>query len=438
MNKFSRIYFCIILLVILSMFITSCSLIPFASNENQIQEYLKLKNYTSRTKHTGDYFSTISILRVFDDFSKPENMKKYDDFWDDLKDMMNQIQEEVSVSVETSDIARFNELEYGQSLPVSNHTANIIKIAKEAYELTGGIFDPTVYSLVDLWAFTPRFNSLSYKPQFPYDRDRTQEGSSLPEEKYIKGFVDLADFSKIVLSGDEESGYYLTKNIEPVTIDGVTYQGKIDLGGIAKGYVVDLAIKMLNDAGYAYGYFSSGTSSLGMMKSATDESVENGTYRFDLQIRKPRKGNNDENSYMSVAIKDASISSSGDYDHSYEIDGVLYSHIIDAETGYPMNTLRGKPQKGIATVTVIGRSAAMCDALSTSICLMELDEALKFANNIKADYKTIIVLYNKDYDYYEVLTNIPEDEYHIHDDAYRIASSLDQAGNIIYRGTLLK
>jgi hypothetical protein len=103
-----------------------------------------------------------------------------------------------------------------------------------------------------------------------------------------------------------------------------------------------------------------------------------------------------------------------------------------------MNTLRGKPQKGIATVTVIGRSAAMCDALSTSICLMELDEALKFANNIKADYKTIIVLYNKDYDYYEVLTNIPEDEYHIHDDAYRIASSLDQAGNIIYRGTLLK
>ena len=52
---------------------------------------------------------------MFDDFSKPENMKKYDDFWEDLKDMMNQIQEEVSVSVETSDIARFNELNTGRA-----------------------------------------------------------------------------------------------------------------------------------------------------------------------------------------------------------------------------------------------------------------------------------------------------------------------------------
>ena len=200
MNKYIERYLHIILVVIFSMFIASCSNIHFASNENKIQEYLKLKNYTSRTKQTGDYFSTVSILRVFDDFSKPENMKKYDEFWDNLKEVMKQIESEVSVSIETSDIARFNELEYGQSLPISNHTANIIKIAKDAYELTGGIFDPTIYPLVDLWTFTPRFNSLEYKPQFPYDRDRTKKGFSLPDQKYIKGFVDLVDFSKVVLS----------------------------------------------------------------------------------------------------------------------------------------------------------------------------------------------------------------------------------------------
>jgi thiamine biosynthesis lipoprotein len=179
-------------------------------------------------------------------------------------------------------------------------------------------YDPTVYPLVDLWAFTPRFSNPGYQKELPYDRERTEHGFPLPDEKYIKGFTKLADFKDVILSGDEVKGYTLTKNIKPVTIDGITYQAKLDLGGIAKGYAVDVAMKMLRDYGYNYGYFSSGTSSIGVLKSASKKSVENGTFRYDLEIRKPRKGSTDENSFMSVAIKDARLSSSGDYDHEYE------------------------------------------------------------------------------------------------------------------------
>ncbi len=103
-----------------------------------------------------------------------------------------------------------------------------------------------------------------------------------------------------------------------------------------------------------------------------------------------------------------------------------------------MNAIHDGPQKGIATVTIIGENATMCDALSTAICLMDINEALKYVNNQKSNYKVIMVLYNSDYDYYEVLTNLDSDEYIIHDDAYRLASIIDDEGNINYTGTLLK
>lgn len=422
--------------VFIIFFLTSCTFTDKPDN-NMSKPQIDFGLYTLRTKNTIDYFATVSTLRVFDDFSDPQNMIMFDKFWEELKNIMQQIQNDVSLSVETSDISRFNDLAYGESIMITTHTANMIKISKEAYDLTEGLFDPTIYPLIDLWAFSPRFNLPGYKPEFPYDRIRTSAGFALPEEKYIEGFTHLVDFGNILLSGNEESGYRLTKNIRPVIIDGITYQAKLDLGGIAKGYAVDIAMAMLENYGYNYGYFSSGRSSIGLRKSASKKSVENETFRYELEVRKPRKGNTEANTFMSVAIKDLCVSSSGDYDHNYEIDGIIYTHIIDAYTGYPMNSILLGPQKGIATVTVFGESAAMCDAISTAICLMDIGEALAYVNSDRFNDNIIIVLYNSEKDYYEVLTNLDSDTYIINDDAYRLASSIGHDGSIIYTGNLL-
>jgi thiamine biosynthesis lipoprotein len=406
-------------------------------DNNMSQDVADFEAFTLRTKNTIDYFATVSTLRVFDDFSEPKNMIKYDQFWAELKDIMQQIQNDASLSIDTSDISRFNELKYGESMPISKHTANMLKISKEAFNLTEGLFDPTIYPLIDLWAFSPRFNVPGYNPVLPYDRIRSAAGFELPDEKYIEGFTYLVDFNNVLLTGDEESGYTVKKNIKPVIIDGITYEAKLDLGGIAKGYAVDITMAMLKDYGYDYGFFSSGRSSIGLRKSASKKSVENGTFRYELEIRKPRKGNTEENTFMSVAIKDSSVSSSGDYDHNYELDGKIYTHIIDGYTGYPMNSKHERPQKGIATVTVFGESAAMCDAISTAICLMDINEALEYVNRDRFNDKIIIVLYHSERDYYEVLTNLDSDEFVINDDAYILASSIDDNGSMIYTGNLM-
>jgi thiamine biosynthesis lipoprotein len=407
-------------------------------NSGNPDDVQNIEVYTFKTKNTTEYFATLSSLRVFDDFSNPNNINKFDELWLDLKDILNQIENDVSVALESSDIYKFNQLNYGESILISDNTAKILKIAKDAHNSSRGLYDPSVYPLVDLWAFAPRFNKPGYSPEFSYDRERISNIFPLPDKKYIEGFLKLADFNNIVLSGDEEKGYTLTKNIETVTIDGITYEAKLDLGGIAKGYAVDAAMELLKEYGYEYGYFSCGRSSIGILKNASKASVENDTFRYNLEIRKPRQGNTDSISFMSIAIKDARISSSGDYDHNYEIEGIIYSHIIDSKTGFPMNTIFENSQKGIATATVIGDNTTMCDAVSTAICLMDLKEALEYINSHKDTYKVMLVLYNSNYNYYEVITNLDADEYLIHDDAYELASVLDNEGNIIYEGQLIK
>lgn len=394
--------------------------------------------YTSKGSQTIAYFSTVSSLILYDDYSDPANILRFEAVWEEVLDILEEIQNAVSLSVPSSDLTRFNALPVGESLKISPVTAEICKIAKDAYIATDGLFDPTIYPLVDLWGFTPRFNTNQYTPERPFDRVRIDSKFSLPDSRYIEAFTKLVDFGKIRLSGDAQSGYTLTKLIQPVTVDGISYQAQLDFGGIAKGYAVDRVTRLLQDRGYAYGSFSCGGSSIALLKNASKRSVENGTYRFALGLRKPRNSVSTEDIYMSVATKDVRLSSSGDYDHSYVVDGVIYSHIINPRTGYPMNTPVSGKQKGLAVLTLLGENAGYADAVTTALCVMGFENALRFINEHSNIGQMIMVLYNTENTYYEVVTNIPELEFEILDSAYRFACHLDADRKILYDGTLLK
>lgn len=395
-------------------------------------------NYTSKGVQTVAHFSTVTSLIVYDDFSVPANVLRFEETWAEIQQVLDRIDKAVSVSIESSDTSRFNALDHGESIRISKDAANIFKVAREAYTATGGLYDPTVLPLVDLWGFTPRFNTNDYAPQHPYDRIRIGSAYSLPDEKFISSFLKLVDFSRVVLAGDDQTGHTLTKLIPPVTVDGVEYKAQLDFGGIAKGYAVDCVTQLLNERGYEYGSFSCGGSSILLLKNASARSVENGTFRFSLGLSKPRKTDSDESVYMTVAAKDVRLSSSGDYDHSYVLDDTIYSHIIHPKTGYPMNTPAGPDQKGIAVLTILSGSAALDDAMTTALCLMGFEEAIRFYNESMKDYRMTMVLFNQAHSFYEVVTNIPEDEFTIMDPAFVLASHLDGDRNIVYQGTLLK
>ena len=398
-----------------------CNFMP-----QNIDDYTDISNFTPRQRHTTSAFNTVSALRLYDDFSVPENNARFDRVWREVLEILDELDSTLSHSSEDSYVAMFNALTYGESIEISLHMANVISIAKDMAYTTKGLFDPTIHPLVDLWGFTPRFNVNRFVPTYNFDRPSGR--SELPDYEYIEAFLQLVDFSGIILEGNESEGFTLTKKIPPVIINDVTYYAKLDLGSILKGYATDLIVELLQSEGYKFGFFSCGGSSMGLLKGMDYIDRDNGIYLFELGLRRPRPGHNYLSSFITVQVQDMTISTSGDYDHAFFVDGIRYHHTFDPRTGWPTNTPveYGMPQRGIASVSVIGSNdipfvGTRTEVLSTVLLIMNLDEAIEFIDTLE-DYKVVMVYYVQGYEYFEVITNICDSLLNILDTAYVLAN----------------
>ncbi|MGB9597815.1 MAG: FAD:protein FMN transferase, partial [Candidatus Poribacteria bacterium] len=91
-------------------------------------------------------------------------------------------------------------------------------------------------------------------------------------------------------------------------------------------------------------------------------------------IQHPRKPNE---IIGTIDLKDKAISTSGDYENYFEVNGNRYCHILNPKTG--------KPVEDIMSVTVVADNATSADALSTAIMVMGEKEGMKFAKRLGVD-----------------------------------------------------
>jgi len=378
------------------------------------------------SRQTADYFGTVSALFLYE---SEEQTARFESAWASTKAILAEVENAVSLSVPDSDIARFNALPEGESMEISAVTAEILQIAFDVHKKTGGLYDPTVYPLVDLWGFSPRFNAGSYRPSLPYDRAYENGRLPLPDGAHIQALLPLVGLDGIALA-ENEGSYSLTKNTPSVTIGGTVIHAQLDLGGVAKGYACDQIKEMLESLGYAHGHFVCGDSSVAVLSRPTDDGM------YTLTLGKPRAGQSKSAHYATVALRDVTLSTSSDSRHSFLRDGVRYCHIIDPRTGYPVNAPgEGAAQKGACSVTLLGESAARSDALTTALCLMSPQEALQFIGAHLPQDEVVIALYHAQRDTLEVLTTLGADRISLDDPAYVPASAPGSEGRLIYTGT---
>jgi thiamine biosynthesis lipoprotein len=139
----------------------------------------------------------------------------------------------------------------------------------------------------------------------------------------------------------------------------------LDYGGLAKGYALDLAAESLEDA-TAVGAIVTAVSTT----IAIGEKPDGGSWR--VGIEDPRQPGR----VIAVAERDSGllvVSTSGDYQQFFEMDGVRYHHILDPATG--------RPVRGMRSLTVIGSdlSATETDALSTALFVLGQERAEEYA-----------------------------------------------------------
>lgn len=146
---------------------------------------------------------------------------------------------------------------------------------------------------------------------------------------------------------------------------------RINLGGIAKGYVVERGVDMLKERGVEHAIVTAGGDSrlLGDRRGKP----------WGIGIRDPRE---DGEVAISVPLSDEAISTSGDYERYFDEEGVRYHHILAPSTG--------EPAEGVHSATVIGPDAVMTDALSTSVFVMGVDRGLRLIASLP-DYESIVI-----------------------------------------------
>lgn len=146
---------------------------------------------------------------------------------------------------------------------------------------------------------------------------------------------------------------------------------RINLGGIAKGYVVERGIDIMRSRGIEHAIVTAGGDSrlLGDRRGNP----------WMVGIRDPRK---DGEVAISMPLEDEAISTSGDYERYFDEDGIRYHHIIQPGTG--------EPASGVHSATVIGPDAVMTDALSTSVFVMGVDRGLRLIATLP-DYESVVI-----------------------------------------------
>ena len=365
---------------------------------NESTPKVDLSKLTSKRKTSYNHFNTICFAVVYDDFTSPSAMERFGSSWQEIQNMLSELENDVSVNIYGSDIYKFNQARYGESVAISDLTAEIVAQAMEMYEFTGGAYNPAVAYLVDLWGFSPRFLNHEDKTM-PYDRPRNPDGSfGLPDRRYVDAFKDLSDFSGVKLSKNG-NGYTLTKKVKDIEIDGVVYSLKIDLGGIAKGYGADRAAEILKKYGYDYGYVNIGLSSMKLLKRDVSPKGAPDDFMWAINMSNP---DNPSETYMTGFGKDTGVSTSGTYENCYTVDGRKYSHIIDPFTGEPT-------QSDIVSVSIWGEDASYADAITTALCVMGKEKATKFMNTRLKGYNAAFI--TKTASKLELYTNMAPADY---------------------------
>ena len=338
-----------------------------------------------------------------------------------------------SVGGQTSEVVLYNNASKGDRIKISPDTYEMLQLAQEMYEVTGGAFNPAVYRLVDLWGFSSRIYSHG-NFGLTYDREVSAEqfwnnGYPLPKTKFIDAFSDsqFTDFSREAVVLEETNGeFYVTKNVAAAVVDNEPFEQWIDLGGIAKGYAVDKARSLIANRGIDRFYVDAGSSSKAL--------------GLEYNGKKTTMGIQDAFSFFSVLLSvdvgKASISTSGQYVRKYTVDGVEYAHILDGVTGAPAQT-------GVKAITVIVPEdgtdsfwATKGDCLTTALTVMGRDKIVEFANGyLKDNGIKIIVQYETLDNKKQILSNYDISEVELTSDTeseYAWALKVDENGNFYY------
>ncbi|MBN1291529.1 MAG: FAD:protein FMN transferase [Candidatus Latescibacteria bacterium] len=229
------------------------------------------------------------------------------------------------------ELQRINASPANSRRTVSPELRQVLERSQYFYNLTDGAFDPTIAPVKWLWDF---------------ESDR-----KVPDKREISEKLKSVHFSSVKI--DDGSIIFTDPEV------------KLDLGGVAKGFIIDRMVAVLKDNGIKAGLVNAGGDiySFGKKPGDNDWVIGISHPRLSQTIR-PHK-----------TIQFAAVATSGDYQRFFIVDGVRYHHILDPSTGCPA--------WDCISVTVWTDTAMDADILATSLFVMGPKRGLALAESLE-------------------------------------------------------
>ncbi len=262
-----------------------------------------------------------------------EQQVKNNNLHAEIDSLLKDVNQQMSTYIPDSELSRFNANPSTEPVEISEGLRRVIAESMRIGKLSGGKLDITVGPLVNLWGFGPDLHP-----------------DKIPSPDLLAQTRKRIGLEKLILKGNK-----LSKTIPDLYVD---------LSTTAKGYGVDKVAELIEAKGFTNYLVEIG----GEMR------LKGFKHTGELWAVAVEKPVSEERSVQQIIIpKDNAIATSGDYRNYFEVDGQRFSHIIDPDTGKPIN-------HKLVSVTVIAATSMTADGLSTTLMVMGEKQGLAFAN----------------------------------------------------------
>ena len=244
--------------------------------------------------------------------------------------IIDDIENRMSSVITGSEIDTINSNAGTRAVQVSDDTFFVIKEGIKYAELKDSKFDITIGPLVNLWGIGT-------------------EHQNLPDSAAIESVVPLIGSEYIRLNDNDKSVFLGKKGM------------RLDLGGIAKGYASDRVKEFLLGKGFTKGIINLGGNVLtfGLKSPGT---------AWKIGIQDPVNSNGN---YIGILeIGESAVVTSGIYERYFEKDGKKYHHILDPDSGYPI-------ENELLSITIVTDKGITADAYSTVTFSEGLEKGIK-------------------------------------------------------------
>ncbi len=255
-------------------------------------------------------------------------------------DRVEQLEDQLTVYRESSEISQLNRAAATGAVRVESRLFELLELAVQIHSWTGGAYDITSGPLSKAWGFFRR-------------------AGRVPNDEDLAAALRLVGSEKLQLDAQIRTVRFPLAGME------------INLGSIGKGYALDRVAEQLESAGLSEFMLHGGRSSV-LARGSRSLVGEEGWWVGVCDPLRPTRRLGE------LRLKNRALATSGSAAQFFYHEGRRYGHILDPRTG--------RPAEGMLSATVIARTAAEADALSTAFYVLGSAAALDYCERHSTDH----------------------------------------------------